>query len=190
MLRLLSETSQEWIDKVMQDFDLFLLDHAACEKKASAMAMGMVAHYPDRKQLVRAMIDLALEELEHFSQVYSLIEARQLQLGADEKDPYINQLLKHARHPSDLYFLDRLLLAGIIEARGCQRFHCVAQNQKDAELKQFYKQLATQEAKHHHTFVQLAHTYFSADQVEHRLQELLHIEADIVSRLPIRAAVH
>ena len=47
----------------MTDFDAFLLDHAACERKASAMAMSMVSHYPDKPDLVMAMADLAIEEL-------------------------------------------------------------------------------------------------------------------------------
>ena len=47
----------------MDDFDRFLLDHAAAEKKASGMALSMVSHYPDRTRLVAAMTDLAVEEM-------------------------------------------------------------------------------------------------------------------------------
>ncbi len=46
----------------MADFDSFLLDHAAAEKKASGMAVSMLSHYPDRVELVAAMADLAVEE--------------------------------------------------------------------------------------------------------------------------------
>ena len=49
-----------WVRAVMDDFDHFLLDHAAAEKKASGMALSMVSHYPDRTRLVAAMTDLAV----------------------------------------------------------------------------------------------------------------------------------
>ena len=39
----------------MADFDSFLLDHAAAEKKASGMAISMLSHYPDKVELVAAM---------------------------------------------------------------------------------------------------------------------------------------
>ena len=38
------------------------------------MAMSMVAHYPDRARLVTEMIDLALEEMNHFRQVYRIMK--------------------------------------------------------------------------------------------------------------------
>ncbi|MEP1471547.1 MAG: tRNA isopentenyl-2-thiomethyl-A-37 hydroxylase MiaE, partial [Halieaceae bacterium] len=54
-------TSAAWTEAVLADFDSFLQDHAAAEKKASGMAMSMVSHYPDRFELVAAMADLAIE---------------------------------------------------------------------------------------------------------------------------------
>ena len=88
MYRLRFATPSGWTDTVMKDFDRFLLDHASCEKKASAMAMTLISHYPDRPELVQAMTELAVEELVHFKEVVKHIMARNLTLGADEKDPY------------------------------------------------------------------------------------------------------
>src|SRR5262249_55228150 len=65
VMRLKTATSGAWLDAVLRDFDSFLQDHANCERKASGSAMNMVSHYPDRKELVSAMIDLAREELQH-----------------------------------------------------------------------------------------------------------------------------
>ena len=45
------KTSRAWLDTVLADFDAFLADHASCEKKASGMAMSMIAHYPDKPRL-------------------------------------------------------------------------------------------------------------------------------------------
>ncbi len=65
-MKLRVSTSPDWIDAVLKDFDAFLLDHASCERKASATALAFTTHYPDRPELVAAMIELAREELEHF----------------------------------------------------------------------------------------------------------------------------
>jgi tRNA isopentenyl-2-thiomethyl-A-37 hydroxylase MiaE len=59
-------TAPAWVAAVLGDFDAFLLDHAACERKASAAALAFVAHYPDRPELVAGRGALAREELEHF----------------------------------------------------------------------------------------------------------------------------
>ena len=73
----------------MSNFDSFLLDHAAAEKKASGMAMSMLSHYPDKVELVMAMADLAIEELSHYREVVKWIHRRGLLTAADKKDPYI-----------------------------------------------------------------------------------------------------
>ena len=71
---LLIASKPAWIECVRSDFDAFLADHAANERKASSMALSMVTHYPDRQALTQAMIDLALEELNHFRRVLPLLD--------------------------------------------------------------------------------------------------------------------
>lgn len=190
MFDLKIETAPEWVEAVLADFDRFLIDHAQAEKKASGMAMSMIAHYPDRKTLVRAMTDLALEELIHFKQVMKLLSDRDLCLTADEKDPYVNGLRQCFRRGSDVFFLDRLLVAGVIEARGCERFTLVAEALPEGKMKTFYDTIAKSEAKHHTLFIDLAQEYFDKQVVAQRLEEILTIEADIVANLPHRAALH
>src|ERR1700693_5462140 len=114
-MRLKAPTSPLWTEAVLRDFDAFLRDHANCERKASGSAMNMVSHYPDRTELVTAMIDLAREELEHFHGVYQHMASRGLALGPDLKDPYVRRLSQEYRKGSDAYFLDRLLAAGVPE---------------------------------------------------------------------------
>ncbi|SEK88140.1 tRNA-(ms[2]io[6]A)-hydroxylase [Colwellia chukchiensis] len=190
MFQLKYQTPQAWVDAVLKDFDAFLTDHAAAEKKASGMAMSMISHYPDRKSLVKAMADLAIEELIHFKQVLKLINARGGQLGADEKDPYINQIRKVFRNGSDVFFMDRLLVAGVIEARGHERFSLVAAALPAGKDKDFYQSIAKSEEKHKNLFVELAYEYFPPAEVDQRLAEILSIEADICAALPFRAALH
>ena len=68
-MRLRIATSPAWTAAVLADLDAFLVDHAANERKASASALALVAHYPDRAELVERLIALSIEELEHFRAV-------------------------------------------------------------------------------------------------------------------------
>jgi len=190
MLHLRTATDPRWIDVVLNDFDAFLVDHAACERKASATALKLVAHYSDRTLLVRELIPFAQEELEHYAQVMEIILERGLSTRADEKDPYVGALMGLIKRGSEQYFLDRLLVLGIVEARGCERFGLVAEGLEPGPLKDFYTDITRSEARHHGLFVRLGREYFSVDRVERRLDELLDGEAKIVSTLPLRAAVH
>jgi tRNA-(ms[2]io[6]A)-hydroxylase len=194
MLDLRAPTSSRWVEVVLDHFDEFLLDHAACERKASANAIALVTHYPDRRELVRAMIELAREELEHFQRVHQIIEERGLILTSDRKDPYLRALLAQVQSGREQYFLDRLLVAGIAEARGCERFALIAtaltKCDRDVELGRFYEDLARSEARHSDLFVDLAGTYFAPEAVSTRLGELLEHETRVLSELPISPALH
>lgn len=175
---------------MLSDLDAFLQDHAACEKKASAMAMSLVAHYPDRLELVREMIVVAQEELLHFAQVYALMESRGIKLAQDAQDPYVAALLKHVRSGRDDYFLDRLLMGAVIEARGCERFRLIAESVSDETMRDFYQKLWRSEAKHAGLFLSLSYTYHNAKDVDTRLNALLSIEAEVLAACTIRPALH
>lgn len=190
MLRLRTATDTSWIDVVLSDFDAFLIDHAACERKASATALKLVAHYSDRTVLVRELIPFAQEELDHYARVMEFILDRGLCTQPDEKDPYVTALMQLIKRGPEQYFLDRLLVLGIVEARGCERFGLVAEGLEPGPLKDFYTDIARSEARHHGLFVRLAKEYFPAERAQERLDELLDAEARIVNELPLRPAVH
>jgi tRNA-(ms[2]io[6]A)-hydroxylase len=190
VLRLRSQTHPAWIEVVLQDFDSFLIDHAACERKASATALKLVSHYSDRTVLVRELIHFAQEELEHYARVMEIILDRGLSNQPDEKDPYVGALMGLLKRGSDRYFLDRLLVSGIVEARGCERFGLVADGLQPGPLKGFYSEITRSEARHHGLFVRLAREYFPVQRVQSRLDELLDAEAEILADLPLRPAVH
>ena len=94
MFKLRIDTSEKWTEAVLADFDRFLNDHAAAERKASGMAMSMALQYKDKPDLVSAMIDLAIEELAHFREVIKLMRERGLEMLPDIKDKYVNALRK------------------------------------------------------------------------------------------------
>jgi tRNA-(ms[2]io[6]A)-hydroxylase len=180
-----------WLEAVLHDFDSFLQDHAECERKASSMAMSLVAKYPDKTLIIPDLIDTAVEELEHFQQVYQVMMDRNVQLRKEmTKDPYVNLLLKHMKDGIEARFLDRLLLGSVVECRGAERFKMIADHLEEPELKVFYKQLWTSEAKHGHIFVKLALHYFDEDQVYNRLNEWMDIEAEVIPQLAIQPALH
>lgn len=174
----------------MADFDSFLLDHAAAEKKASGMAISMLSHYPDRIELVAAMADLAVEELTHYREVVKWIHSRGLVTATDQKDPYVLAFRESIRQGREAYLLDRLLIASIIEARGAERFALVARALEAGPLKKFYQSIARSEERHFELFLELASKYLDPSIIEQRWAELLDIEAGIVAGLPIRAALH
>jgi len=190
MFELKYKTPFEWTVAVMADFDTFLQDHAAAEKKASGMAITMLSHYPDRKSLVRAMADLAIEELIHLKQVLKLMQAKDIQLANDVKDSYIKEIRSVFRHGKEVFFLDRLLVAAVIEARGHERFSLVGQALPVGKEKDFYEAIAKSEEKHKNLFVELAYEYFDKVEVDERLEEILIAEASICEKLPFRAALH
>lgn len=184
-------SKQVWLDAVMADFDSFLQDHADCERKASAMAMSFVAKYPDRTEIIPELIETGIEELEHFQQVYTLLQSRGLQLNHNiTEDLYVKRLIKQCHSGRLERFMDRLLIASIVETRGAERFKMVSDALEDQELKKFYKMLWTSEAKHGHIFVKMALNYFPEDKVYDRLSWWVERESEVIENLEIKAALH
>ena len=192
MLDLRFSTPPEWLDAVFANFDAFLLDHAACERKAAATGMSFVVRYPDKTSIIEPLIEFAREELEHFQIMFRIVNARGLILADDYKDAYVNALRSQVRNGGDGMLLDKLLVAGIVEARGCERLFMVAEalRQQESPLAEPYLELARAEARHHGLFFRLARTCFEDDVIEARAASLLDYEAELVKRLPHRAAVH
>ena len=184
-------SKQEWVDAVMADFPAFLQDHADCERKASAMAMSFVAKYPNRTEIIPELIEIGIEELEHFQQVYELMASKGIQLQHSiGKDPYLDALLKLCHSGRTERFLDRLLIASVVETRGAERFRLISEAQKDPDLHRFYKILWASEAKHGHVFVKMALNYFEEKQVYDRLEWWVEKEGEIIDNLEIRSALH
>jgi tRNA-(ms[2]io[6]A)-hydroxylase len=189
-VRLRVPTPPEWVAAVLTDFDAFLRDHASNERKASASALAFVSHYPDRSELVERCIALAIEELTHFREVHARLSERGLLLGPDTRSLYLQRLAGHFREGSGAYFLDRLLTAAVVEARGCERFGIVAAALPAGPMKDFYRDLARSEVRHQELYLDLARVYFERASVEKRLDEILEAEAKVIAELPARAALY
>ncbi len=187
---LLSATHPGWVGVILENFDEFLQDHANCERKASALAMSLVVKHPDRKLIIPQLIDLAVEELEHFGQVYALMQKRGVTLAKDVQDPYVNALMALMRHGRQDRFLDRMLVSSIVECRGAERFGIIARALQDPGLKEFYATLHKAERKHGHQFVDMVLKYFNSDTIYERLDALMAKEAEIIETLEWRPSLH
>jgi len=194
MIPTLAATPAGWLPTVMTDFDEFLKDHASCEKKASGMALAMASHYPDQPRLLHAMVDLAVEELNHYREVVRILTQRGIAPGPDVKDPYVNQLNASVRRGPANFLMDRLLMGAVVERRGAERFALVAdyfsEHEQETTLAAFYTSIAASEHRHWELFYELAMQHCAGDEVATRFAELCAIEADIVASLPLRAALH
>jgi len=190
-MQLAVASSQQWVEAVMNDFDTFLTDHADCERKASSMAMSFVAKFPDRTEIVPELIAIGLEELVHFQQVYMIMEKRGVLLTHEMKqDLYVKQLIGHCRSGREDRFLDRLVVASVVEFRGAERFKLVCDALEDKELKDFYYKLWKSEQKHGYVFIDMAQHYFEEVEIQQRITFFVEKEGEILNGLEIKAALH
>lgn len=190
MLCLKNKTNPGWIKVALENLPSVIIDHAHCEKKAAGTGMSLLSTYYDKKEISLTMADLIEEEVGHYRSVIQILDKMNLTLGRDEGDDYAKKLLSYVNKNEPLRMLDRLLTAGIIEARSCERLQILAENIEEPELKNFYKKLAESEAGHYVTFVKLAKLYFEESLVKQRLDELTTIEAQIINSLTNKPLMH
>lgn len=180
MLNLHAPTPQRWFTQVEGHLDLLLIDHAHCEKKAAGVAMNLLFAYVEHEELTRAMTEIVQEELDHFHQVRAILDRRGIRfykLPPSNYGPKLHELVsKHEPRRA----VDRLLVAGLIEARSCERFGLLRDRLADRELAEFYGSLFESEARHHSAYVRLAKQFQSDEAVHQRLGELAEAEAEII----------
>ena len=181
----------EWVEAVMNNFDSFLIDHADNERKAGSMSLSFVAKYPNRVKIIPRLLDHALEEMEHFRDVYRFMDERGLQMPQKMyEDSYAKSLMALTRSGYDHRLLDRMLLVSVMEVRGGERFRLVEEALPPGPLKEFYKVLWITEARHGDLFINLALEYFSEEEVDERLRFFNKAEAEAMLQLPIRPRIH
>jgi tRNA-(ms[2]io[6]A)-hydroxylase len=181
LLNLSSPTPARWLEQVEKHLDLLLVDHAHCEKKAAGVAMNLLFSYVEHAELTRAMTEIVQEELDHFHQVRALLDRRGIRFYKLSPSAYGGKLHELVTKHEPQRAVDRLLVAGLIEARSCERFGLLRDRLADRELADFYGSLFESEARHHSTYVRLAKDFMSEDAVHQRLQELAAAEGAIIA---------
>lgn len=192
MFKLKLPTDPRWVNVVEKNISEILTDHAWCEQKAASNAISLIVHYPDKTEMIEALVSIAQEELMHFNMVHEKIKARGLVLGPERKDEYVNLLYNFRRKGGSKTsrLIDHLLFAAMIEARSCERFRVLSENISDPELKEFYKELMISEANHYTTFIGYARQYAEGEEVEKRWQEFLDYEGDIIKQFGVKETIH
>lgn len=185
MLHLHSSSDTRWLTQVDTSLDEILVDHAHCERKAATTALNLLNSYSDDLALGREMTRIVEEELEHYWMVLDLLQRRGIAFRRLGPGPYGRRLNALVRSGEPQRAIDRLLIAGLIEARSCERF-CLLRDimtQRDPELAQFYGGLFESEARHHTTYVRLAENFAGGErgEVRRRLEELSAEEAAIIA---------
>src|SRR5688572_20732744 len=181
MLSLQLPTPDRWLAQVENHLDLLLIDHAHCEKKAAGVAMNLLFSYVEHAELTRAMTEIVQEELDHFHQVRAILDRRGIRFYKLSPSLYGAKLHELVSKQEPRRAVDRLLVAGLIEARSCERFGLLRDRLSDQELAQFYGNLFESEARHHSTYVRLAGHFMDEDVVRRRLSELARAEGEIVA---------
>src|SRR5436190_19479895 len=181
MLSLKTTSSQRWLDQVSANLPDLLIDHAHCEKKAAGTPMNLLVAYVENVELCRAMTEIVQEELSHFHMVLDILAARNILFCKLSPSSYGRKLNDLVSKQEPRRAVDRLLVAGLIEARSCERFGLLRDRLPDPLLAGFFGGLFESEARHHSTYVRLAKCFASDDEICLRLDELADAEAAIIA---------
>lgn len=181
-------TDPRWVDLAEIDLAEILTDHAYCEQKAATSCISLIQAYPEREELVEELAPIVTEEWGHFRMVLAELKKRNLKLGRQRKDEYVNQLLDFQRKgiSREEALLERLLVCALIEARSCERFRLLSLHCADETLRGWYHKFMVAEAGHYRLFLDLAEQYFGKEKVRARWLEYLKHEASIMQKLTPR----
>ena len=192
MLGLKLPTDPRWVNIAEKNIDEILIDHAHCELKAASTANSLIMSFPEYPNLVTEMVSLVKEEMSHFKLVHEKLIARNIKLGQDRKDLYVNKLLKFFPKGGSrtTQLIHRLLYAALIEARSCERFKVFAENMEDEELSKFYTNLMVSEANHYTVFLKFAREYQDREIVDQKWNALVAFEAEMMKERGNSAKIH
>lgn len=188
MLGLKLPTDPRWVNLAEISLEDILTDHAYCEQKAATSVISLIQMYPEHERLVEDLAPIVTEEWGHFRLVLSELKKRNLKLGRQRKDLYVNKLLAFQKKDGsrESRLLERLLVCALIEARSCERFRLLSLHLEEQGLREFYHHFMVSEAGHYRLFIDLAKTYADEDLVQKRWQEYLLHESEIMSELELR----
>jgi len=181
-------TDPRWIGLASISLEEILTDHAWCEQKAATSCISLITKYSDKEKLVSKLSPIVTEEWGHFRQVLTELDKRNLKLGKQRKDIYVNKLLdfqKKGGSPEER-FLDHLLTMALIEARSCERFKRLSEGFEDNYMRRFYRRFMESEAGHYTLFVNLAESYLPKTLVRKRWKEWSEYETQLMQSMEVR----
>lgn len=188
MLGLKLATDPRWVNLAEKSLEEILTDHAYCEQKAASSCISLIQQFPDKTEMVESLAPVVTEEWGHFRLVLQKLAEKNMKLGFQRNDEYVNQLIQFQIKGGtrEQRFIDRLLICAMIEARSCERFRLLSLHLKEQELREFYHTFMVSEAGHYRLFLDLAKKYGDPETVQNRWQELLDFEARILDAFALR----
>ena len=181
-------TDPRWVNLAEIQLDEILTDHAYCEQKAATTCITLITKNSEKELLVHELSPIVTEEWGHFRMVLAELNKRNLKLGRQRKDVYVNKLLQFQKKdgsPSDR-FLDQMLIMALIEARSCERFKRLSEGLEDEYMRNFYRKFMESEAGHYTLFITLAEHYLDKKIVRKRWTEWLTYEKELMNSEEVR----
>lgn len=181
-------TDPRWVDLAGMSLEEILTDHAYCEQKAATSCISIIQRYSEYERIVNELAPIVTEEWGHFRMVLAELQKRNLKLGRQRKDEYVNLLLDFQVKGGSVRdrLLDQLLTCALIEARSCERFKRLSEGLDDEYMRNFYRKFMESEAGHYHLFIELSDEYFGKEHSRKRWKEWLDREAEIMHSLELR----
>ena len=181
-------TDPRWVDLASISLKDILSDHAWCEQKAATSCITLISKYSNKEKLVTELAPIVTEEWGHFRKVLTEMHKRNLTLGPQRKDVYVNELIgfqKKGGSPEER-FLDHLLTMALIEARSCERFKRLSEGLEDEYMRKFYRKFMESEAGHYTLFINLAEHYLPKIVVRKRWKEWIDYETQLMQSMEVR----
>jgi tRNA 2-(methylsulfanyl)-N6-isopentenyladenosine37 hydroxylase len=181
-------TDPRWANLENISLEEILTDHAYCEQKAATSCISLIQRYSEKEKLVNELAPIVTEEWGHFRLVLNELKKRNLKLGRQRKDEYVNKLMEFQKKggSEEETLLDRLLIFALIEARSCERFKRLSEGLNDEYLSSFYRRFMESEAGHYTLFIELAETYVDKEKVRTRWKQWLAYEKEVIQQLEVR----
>ena len=178
---LLCATPTQWLAEAQRQTPTLLLDQANCEKKAAGSAVALMHRSSfDSNQMVE-LTRIAREELKHLELVLKVMKDRDVQLENLSAGRYAAALHQWLARDGQDRLVDQLLVAGMIEARSCERIAALL-TVLPQDLCRLYERLHEAEDRHFEFYVACAWD-LNAARCEDRLPSLCELDAQLVTDL-------
>jgi tRNA 2-(methylsulfanyl)-N6-isopentenyladenosine37 hydroxylase len=170
----------DWLPKILGNLPVVLVDHAHLERKAATTALTL-EKYRDLFSRVEELNAIAIEELQHFQLVLTLLRRRGIAFGQPFPSAWISGLMRGIRQGTRMQALDHLICCALIEGRSCEKFQILARELSplDAELAQFYASLVESEGNHYAAYLLMARAIDDAE-TDRRLDFFLDLDAKLI----------
>src|SRR5258707_12100456 len=169
-----------WVPKVLTHLPEVLVDHAHLERKAATTALNL-EKYRDLYGRVEELNAIAIEELQHFQLVLTLLKKRSIPFGQPHPSPWISGLMRAVRNGQRHQAIDHLICCALIEGRSCEKFQTLAAALagSDSELAGFYASLVESEGNHYAIYLLMARA-IDEPEADRRLEFFLDLDARLI----------